>query len=61
MAVENFSTEFCGYQLSVLLHENATERIHSYNLVLKYLHFYSDYHSIPTELEIDGKSWNGRS
>jgi hypothetical protein len=31
MAVEDFSTEFCGCQLSGMVHENATEQIRPYN------------------------------
>jgi len=31
MAIEDFSTEFYGHQLSGLVHENATEQIRPYN------------------------------
>jgi hypothetical protein len=33
MAVEDFSTESSGYQLSSLVHENATEQLRPYNWV----------------------------
>jgi len=33
LPVEDFSTEFYGYQLSGLVHENATEQVRPYNWV----------------------------